>query len=101
MPYIYNPNKIITYLTVQQRIHNKLAIALRPLFLEITDDSHHHKGHAMNTMSEESHFTVLITPKDSKISSIELHRQIFEILKDEMRQIHALCIKRANISKLK
>lgn len=76
------------------KIYNKLQASLNPLYLEVVDDSHLHQGHSGNTMSGDSHFTVLITPQEKDMPLLELHRKIFAILKDEMGKIHALSIKR-------
>ena len=75
-------------------IKSRLSI-LEPIKLEITDDSHHHAGHAGNPSGdEESHFAIKIAAKELEgLSMIKQHRIINNILKDEFDNgLHALSI---------
>jgi len=65
--------------------------------LEVTDESHLHRGHSEAQKSGGGHFAVLIVSNDFKGKSlIERHRMIHRSLKEELKgEIHALAI-RAN-----
>lgn len=78
----------------KQNIKRKLA-ALKPHFLEITNKSKEHFGHAGNpTNNEESHFEVKIASTElNKYPRIQQHRIINTILKTEFDNgLHALSI---------
>lgn len=74
---------------IRQRITDSLA----PASLDITDDSHLHKGHA-GAASGAGHFTVNVIAEAFKDKSlIERHRMIYQAVDDLMRtEIHALSI---------
>jgi BolA family transcriptional regulator, general stress-responsive regulator len=79
----------------EQRIalmKEKLAL-LQPLQLEITDDSHHHAGHA--GADNGGHFSLLIK-SDQFVGKnlVQRHRMVYDALGDLMQtQIHALSIR--------
>jgi len=79
----------------EQRItlmKEKLAF-LQPLQLEITDDSHHHAGHA--GADNGGHFSLLIK-SDQFVGKnlVQRHRMVYDALGDLMQtQIHALSIR--------
>ena len=66
--------------------------SLRPVRLEIRDDSHKHIGHA--GAREGGHFHVTITaPAFAGLSALERHRMVYAAAADLMgRDIHALSI---------
>ncbi|MBL4788378.1 MAG: BolA family transcriptional regulator [Kordiimonadaceae bacterium] len=80
---------------VTKLIEKKLTAALKPSFLEITDDSESHRGHAGHDGSGESHFTVTIQ-SDAFIGQgrVAMQRLVMGALKEELAgKIHALAIK--------
>jgi len=79
---------------MRQNIIDKITIALQPKFLEVIDESHKHIGHVGSSPNGESHFKIIIKSQQlSKISKIQAHRKIYEILEIELRRkIHALVI---------
>ncbi|MCE2992659.1 MAG: BolA family protein [Alphaproteobacteria bacterium] len=78
---------------MKDRIEKKLKAILEPTSLEVIDDSSKHMGHSGNTLSGESHFIVRISASSlSELSKVKAHQMIFEILKVEMLEIHALNI---------
>ncbi len=76
-----------------EAIRQRITESLSPSTLEITDDSHLHKGHA-GAASGAGHFTVNVIADVFKDKSlIERHRMIYQAVNDLMRtEIHALSI---------
>ncbi len=75
-------------------IRERLSHALAPLKLEISDESHKHRGHA-GARSGGGHFSVLVISQGfAGKTLLERHRLIYEALGDALqREIHALSIK--------
>ena len=76
-------------MTVQELIEEKLTI-LDPLHLEVLNESENHNVPS----GSESHFKVtIVTPQFDGIRLIERHRQINQILSEQLSgPIHALAI---------
>lgn len=74
---------------IQQRLGS-----LRPLALEIFDDSHEHAGHAGAVESGGGHFQVfLVSDAFAGKSKVARHRMIYQAVGDLMQgKIHALAI---------
>ena len=74
---------------IRQQLQDKLA----PSKVEITDDSHLHKGHA-GAASGGGHFSVTIVSEQFLDKSlIERHRMVYQALDELMQtEIHALSI---------
>ncbi|CAL3970408.1 unnamed protein product [Diplocarpon coronariae] len=81
---------------MEDAMRSKITEALKPTTLEIHNDSHlhsHHKAMA-GSMSQETHFRVVITSEEfrSKMQPAR-HRMVYALLKEEMAKeggIHAL-----------
>ncbi len=76
-----------------ERIRAALEAALRPLALEVDDDSHKHAGHE-GARDGRGHFTVRIT-SEAFAGKVPLarHRAVYAALGDMMQtDIHALAI---------
>lgn len=75
-------------------IRERLVQELKPLRLEITDDSHRHAGHAGAKDGGETHFNVLIVSTAfSGKSKVARHRMIYSALQDLMNApVHALAL---------
>lgn len=76
------------------QIEQKLQ-PLSPLFLDVTDDSHHHQGHTgYRGDNGGSHFSIRIISKQfNSLSKVARHRLIYQLLDTEMKtHIHALAI---------
>lgn len=79
---------------MQKKIETKLVEELNPSYLEVVNESYRHKGHQGDDGSGESHFKVVVSSqKFDELNRIDRERLIFDILKDEMKIIHALSIK--------
>lgn len=90
---------------IETRIFEKLTNALEPKLLEIVNDSHKHAKHShMKELlaanpesaknSTESHFSVkIISDKFDGLSRLNRQRLVLDLLKDEMKIIHALSLK--------
>lgn len=75
-------------------IKERIKKALTPSYLEVTDESDQHVGHAGH-QGGGRHFAVVVSAeKLSKMSKVEAHRQIYALFEDMMPEtIHALRIK--------
>lgn len=75
-------------------IRQRLEGSLQPLHIDITDDSHLHKGHPGALESGGGHFTLeIVSNHFNQQSTLERHRMIYAALGDAMgTEIHALSI---------
>ena len=82
-------------MAVADRIREKLADGLKPLRLEITDDSHLHAGHAGAREGGESHFTVeVVSAAFEGVGRVQRQRLVYALLADELAgPVHALALK--------
>ncbi len=80
---------------VAREMHERLTAALAPLKLDISDDSHHHAGHAGHDARGESHFTVeIVSAAFSGQSRVNRQRLVNNALRELLAErIHALSIK--------
>jgi BolA protein len=74
-------------------IQQRLTAAFSPMHLEITDQSHAHKGHA--GAQRGGHFTVhIVCPQFTGQTLLQRHRMVYAAVGDLMNQtIHALSIR--------
>jgi len=83
----------MTATPAEQRIREKLMIALEPTRLDVVNESELHAGHRSSPGTGESHFRVLIvSPRFAGCSRLERHRLVNAALADEMTRIHALAV---------
>ena len=77
-----------------ERIRERLNNALSPSQLDITDDSHQHRGH-VGAASGAGHFSVtIVSDKFNDQNMIQRHRMVYMAVNDMMpADIHALSIK--------
>ena len=76
-------------MSMQQTINDKLDAALQPHFLEVENESHMHSV----APGSESHFKVtVVSDKFTDLMLIKRHRLVNDVLRDEMKQIHALAL---------
>ena len=76
-------------MSIQNIIESKLNQELQPVHLEIINESNRHAGTA-----KDSHFkAIVVSDAFEHVSRIQRHRQINEILAEELQQtIHALSL---------
>lgn len=77
---------------IAQRIEQKLTRALRPVSLEVRDESHRHAGHAGARPEGETHFHLTIVA-DAFVgkSRVERQRLVYAALAEELAErVHAL-----------
>ncbi|MGI9251835.1 MAG: BolA family protein [Pseudohongiellaceae bacterium] len=76
-------------MTTEQRINNKLSAELRPLLLEIENESHRHSGPAT-----DSHFKLtLVSEEFADQTRVVRHQRVYQLLADELAGgIHALSL---------
>lgn len=82
-------------MSVTESIRVKLDQGLKPLTLEIVNDSHKHKGHGGYHPSGESHFSVtVVSAAFQGLSRVARQRLVYGLLQDELSgQLHALALK--------
>lgn len=73
-------------------IETELRAALAATFVQVTDDSHQHAGHA--GAREGSHFSAkIVSPRFAGLSRVARHRLVYDALGSLMaRGVHALVI---------
>jgi len=81
-------------MTAEQRIREKLMVALEPIRLDVVNESEMHAGHRSSPGTGESHFRILVvSPKFIGVSRVGRHRLVNEALADELAgRIHALAL---------
>lgn len=81
-------------MSAETRLKEKLLVALRPLRLDVINESHMHAGHRSSPGTGESHFRVLIVSENFQGKSrVERHRMVNEVLKGEVgAAVHALAL---------
>ena len=81
-------------MSVADRIREKVTTALKPLRLEVTDESHQHAGHVGATPEGESHFRLtIVSPRFDRKSRVERQRMVYRVLAEEMAgPVHALSL---------
>lgn len=81
-------------MTAKNRLITTLTEALRPLSLEVIDESHHHAGHGGWRPEGETHFRVkVISAAFVGKRLLERHRMVNALAADEFANgLHALAI---------
>lgn len=82
-------------MSAKDRIADALTRGLRPLSLEVIDESHHHAGHMGSRAGGETHFRVRVTAEAfAGRSRLDRHRAVNALLADELQPngVHALAI---------
>ncbi|MEQ1718133.1 MAG: BolA family protein [Hyphomicrobium sp.] len=81
-------------MSVEQRIKEKLMVALEPVRLDVINESHMHAGHRSSPGTGESHFRVLVvSPAFTGKSRVDRHRLVNDALKGDVGGlIHALAL---------
>jgi BolA protein len=79
---------------VAAAIRDKLTSALKPLRLEVIDDSAQHLGHSGSRPGGQSHFTVIIvSPLFEGLSRLARQKLVYAALTQELAgPVHALSI---------
>jgi BolA protein len=82
-------------MSLREVIISILTKELTPIYLEVTDFSQRHKGHAGYRDGGETHFDVVVVSDIfSGKSRIERQKLVYKILEEEMKsKIHALTLK--------
>ena len=79
---------------MKDRIEKKLRDNLEVIALKLKDTSHSHSGHNEAAATGNTHFSLFIVAEDFENMSLLIrHKLINEILKEELKIIHALSIK--------
>jgi BolA protein len=80
---------------LRDRIITILTKELTPLYLDVTDFSESHRGHAGYKEGGETHFNVVVVSDIfSDKSTIARHKLIYGLLEQEIKtHIHALTLK--------
>lgn len=82
-------------MSLRERITSILSKELTPIYIEVTDFSETHRGHAGYKEGGETHFNVIVVSDHfSGKSMIERHKIIYRFLETELAtRIHALTLK--------
>jgi BolA protein len=82
-------------MSAEARIRETLMLGLRPLRLDVINESELHAGHRSSPGTGESHFRVVVVADSFKgRSRLERHRMVNDLLAAELRGgVHALAIK--------
>jgi BolA protein len=80
--------------SVKRRIEEKLELAFAPDLLEVTDESHLHRGHVGARPQGESHFRVVIASAAfNGQNRVQRHRAVYVVLAEELDTgVHALSL---------
>ena len=86
---------------VADQITRILTEALKPVEIQVVDQSHLHEGHAGTRPDGESHFLVsIVSPAFEGKSRIECHRMVNNALSSLLQnRIHALVINASAVKK--
>ena len=81
-------------MSAETRLKEKLLVGLRPVRLDVVNESHMHAGHSSSPGTGESHFRVLIVSEAFQGKSrVERHRMVNDVLKGEVGvAVHALAL---------
>ena len=81
-------------MSIAATIREKLMIALRPIRLDVINESYLHAGHRNSLGTGESHFRVLVmSPEFAGKSRVDRHRLVNDTLAAELKdRVHALAI---------
>ena len=79
-------------MSAEERLRDKLMVALEPIRLDIVNESELHAGHRSSPGTGESHFRILvISPRFAGLSRLARHSMVNELPADELKgRIHAL-----------
>ena len=79
---------------IRDKIIERLTEKFHPDYLDVTDESEKHRGHANWVENKATHFRVQISsPQLSLMSRVAQHRAIMKALGDEFDgDLHALAI---------
>lgn len=82
-------------MSIEQKIREKLFVALEPVRLDVVNESELHAGHRSSPGTGESHFRLLVvSPAFEGKSRVERHRMVNEVLAEELSgRIHALAVR--------
>lgn len=81
-------------MSVADRLRKKLMIGLRPIRLDVINESDLHMGHSNSPGTGESHFKIIVVSDAfSGKSHVERHRLINDLLREEFAGgVHALAL---------
>tara|TARA_B100002003_G_C13730156_1_gene364964 strand:+ start:250 stop:513 length:264 start_codon:yes stop_codon:yes gene_type:complete len=79
---------------MEERIKKKLEEELKPIRLDVMNESHKHAGHASSPGTGESHFNVIVVSEVFEgMSRVQRQRVVYRILDEEMKgDVHALSL---------
>lgn len=77
------------------KLEENIKLKLKKKFsisnIKVVNNSKYHSNHKESPKNNNSHFLIKIQSRTlSKENKLNVHRQIYSILKDEMKIIHAL-----------
>jgi BolA protein len=95
LPWRWNHRNEHSPMTMERAIRESLQRALRPIRLEVTNESELHTGHPGSPGTGESHFRVVVVSELFEgRSRVDRHRMINDALAAHLKcGVHALAIK--------
>jgi BolA protein len=76
-----------------QIVKEKLQKAFSPSLLLVTDNSPDHQAHLQTDGGVPTHIQIqIVSDQFANLSVLERHKKIYEILKSEILQLHAITI---------
>ncbi len=81
-------------MSMEARIREKLRIGLKPVRLDVVNESEKHAGHRSSPGTGQSHFRVLVvSEKFAGQSRVARHRMVNALIADELAGgVHALAL---------
>lgn len=76
-------------------LESRLRAALEPTHVAVTDDSHHHEGHAGHSGAAGTHMTVIVvSARFQGLSRVDRQRLVYSLFAGELSSgaLHALAL---------
>ena len=79
---------------IENEIHKQIIKTLKPVFLNILNNSHKHKNHLLKNKNHSHFFLNIVSDQFKSKSMIQRHRLVYKLLSDLLStKIHSLQIK--------
>ena len=81
-------------MSVEKKILAKITAKLKPIKIQLENQSHLHAGHQGSPETGESHFSLMVvSEKFIGLNRVQQQRLVYQILKDELSgPVHALAL---------
>lgn len=81
-------------MSLERQLREKLMIGLKPVRIDVINESEKHAGHRSSPGTGESHFRVLVvSEKFAGVSRVDRHRMVNQLIAAELAGgVHALAL---------